>query len=156
MKAHGVRYLAATGVIAASLLVASGASAGLGGGRPSVQLDRAQLGARLQATPQAGRTAYAMTLANGGSVKEFTNSAGAVYAVTWSGPGKPDLRALLGGHFQALQTASARLDPRFRRVPVHVHQADLVVQTGGHMGYFWGVAYIPSLAPAGFSVADLK
>jgi hypothetical protein len=155
-KARRVRLGLAVGAIAGSLAVSSGAIAGLGGKAPSIQADRAQLGASLHATPQAGRTTYAMALPNGAAVKEFTNATGAVFAVTWSGPGKPDLRALLGSHFQALQAASRVRDPRFRRVPPQVHQSDLVIQTGGHMGYFWGVAYIPSLAPAGFSVADLK
>jgi hypothetical protein len=36
-----------------------------------------------------------------------------------------------------------------------VAQRDLQIQAGGHMGWFHGVAYIPSLAPAGFSVGDL-
>jgi hypothetical protein len=155
-KARRVRLGIAVGAMTGSLFASSAAVAGLGGKAPSVQLDRVQLGARLQTTPQAGRTLFAMTRPNGASVKEFTNAAGAVFAVTWSGPGKPDLRTLLGPHFNALQAASRARDPRFRRVPPQVHQSDLVIQTGGHMGYFWGVAYIPSLAPAGFSVADLK
>ena len=32
---------------------------------------------------------------------------------------------------------------------------DLVIQTGGHMGWFNGIAYIPSLTPPGFTPADL-
>jgi len=155
-KARRVCLGIAIGAIAGPLTLSSSAVAGLGAKAPSIQLDRAQLGASLHAVPRGGHTTYAMALPNGAAVKEFANAAGAVFAVTWSGPGKPDLRALLGSHFPALQAASRVRDPRFRRVPPQVHQSDLVIQTGGHMGYFWGVAYIPSLAPAGFSVADLK
>ena len=155
-KMRRLHVLRSIAIIAAPFVFAGGAAAELGGKAPNIQLDRAQLGAQLQTTPHTGRTTYAMTLPNGGSVKEFANPSGAVFAVTWSGPGKPDLRMLLGNHFKSLQAASAVRNPRFRRVPPHVDQSDLVIQTGGHMGYFWGVAYVPSLAPTGFSVADLK
>jgi len=33
---------------------------------------------------------------------------------------------------------------------------DLQIQAGGHMGWFHGVAFIPSLAPAGFSTSNLS
>lgn len=155
-KARRVCLGIAIWAIAGPFALSSSAVAGLGAKAPSIQLDRAQLGASLHAMPQGKRTTYAMALPNGAAVREFANAAGAVFAVTWSGPGKPDLRALLGSHFPALQAASRVRDPRFRRVPPQIHQSNLVIQTGGHMGYFWGMAYIPSLAPAGFSVADLK
>ena len=137
-------------------LLANSAHAELGGAMAGVQADRAQMRAQIVSVPKSTHTVHEMTLPNGGGVKEFTNTRGQVYAVTWSGPGKPDLRSLLGGYFTSFQADNAKLSPRARRRPAAIRQTDLVIQTGGHMGYFWGIAYIPPLAPADFSVADLQ
>ena len=83
-----------------------------------------------------------MTLANGGLVREFTRADGTVFAVTWRGPGRPDLRQLLGDHFQTLQADNVRNGPRTRR-PLSVNRSDFIVRTGGHSGAFWGVAFLP-------------
>lgn len=102
-------------------------------------------------------TRHVLMRPNGGSVREFTNAAGVVFAVSWSGPGKPDLKTLLGSYFSTFQAnsiATARQMHSLRRPP-QVAQPDLQIQTGGHMGWFHGVAFIPSLAPAGFSPGDL-
>ena len=137
-------------------LLASSAHAELGGAMSGVQADRAQMKAQIVSVPKSTHTIHEMTLPNGAGVKEFTNIKGQVYAVSWSGPGKPDLRSLLGGYFATFQADNAKLSPRSRRRPAAIHRSDLVIQTGGHMGYFWGVAYIPTLAPADFSVSDLQ
>jgi hypothetical protein len=103
-------------------------------------------------------TRHELTRPNGGMVREFTNANGMVFAVTWSGPGKPDLNALLGPYFSTFQTnsvATARQMHSLRHPPM-VAQPDLQIQVGGHMGWFHGVAFVPSLAPAGFSVGDLS
>jgi Protein of unknown function (DUF2844) len=142
--------------VLAALLLPSAVQAELGGAMTGVQVDRAHLEARLKSTPSGTHTLHDMTLPNGGSVREFTNANGRVYALTWSGPGKPDLRSLLGGYFARLQTDNGRFNPRARRQPLQIVRSDVVIQSGGHMGYFWGVAYVPALAPAGFSVTDLQ
>ena len=133
------------------------ARAELGGSLASVAVDRGRMGARSTAAAMGRYTRHELTRPNGGMVREFTNAAGAVFAVTWSGPGKPDLRSLLGRYFavfQASGTANARAMHALRRPP-QVAQPDLQIQAGGHMGWFHGVAFVPSLAPAGFSPADL-
>ena len=78
-----------------------------------------------------------------------------MFAVTWRGPGRPDLRQLLGEHFQTLQDDNVRRGPRTRR-PLSVSRSDFIVRTGGHPGGFWGVAFLPQSPPAGFSTAELK
>jgi hypothetical protein len=139
-----------------TLFSSSSALAGLGGSLPSVEADRSRMGARIATTSMGAYTQHALTRPNGGSVHELTNANGQVFAVTWSGPGKPDLRALLGEHFASLQAASGagRAMHSLRRPP-QVDQSDLKILTEGHMGWFRGVAFIPSLAPAGFSPSSL-
>ena len=84
---------------------------------------------------------HEITRANGGTVREFTNAKGQVFAITWSGPGKPDLRTLLGRYFAALQGSSGAIGRTMHslRRPAQVNQPDLQIQTSGHMGWFRGV-----------------
>ena len=116
------------------------------------------MGARMASLSMHGYARHDLTRGNGGLVHEFTNAAGQVFAVTWSGPGKPDLRSVLGTSFATYQASATGGIGRARhalRRPGQVDQADLQIQTAGHMGWFHGMAYIPSLAPAGFSTANL-
>lgn len=142
----------------AALLQPGLAHAELGGSIASVGADRARMGATMVSASAGNYTRHALTRPNGGLVHELTNAAGQVFAVTWSGPGKPDLRSLLGTHFDAFQAANGvtRTPIRSLRRPPQVDQPDLRIQTEGHMGWFRGVAFIPSLAPPGFAVGDLS
>ena len=135
---------------------AAGAQAELGGPLASVAVDRDRMGARVTSVAMGGYTRHNLTRPNNAVVDEFSNGSGQVFAIRWQGPGKPDLRQLLGPYFEVMQTAAAdgRVMHALRR-PQQVSQPDLQIQTGGHMGWFHGVAFIPSLAPAGFSPADL-
>lgn len=141
--------------------VPAGISAELGGRLATVATDQGRMAARLRSVAAGRYTRHELTRPNGGMVREFTNDEGAVFAVTWSGPGKPDLRALLGRYFPMVQggggtggAGGGRAMHSLRR-PAQVNAPDLQLQTGGHMGWFHGVAFIRSLAPAGFSTNDL-
>ena len=142
--------------IALAVLVAPCASwAGLGRSFESVKADRESLSARMASTAMSTHTVSALTLANGGVVKEFTNKAGVVFAVTWRGPGRPDLQQLLGDGFDTLQADNVGRGGRRMRAPLRIERSGLVVHTGGHPGAFWGVAYLPRQTPSSFSAADL-
>jgi len=152
------RLMNAVGLVAclAGLTYAATAHATLGAGYSSVEADRVHMSAKVSTTAAATYMAHALTLANGGMVKEYSRNDGTVFAVTWRGPGRPDLRQLLGSHFDTLQADNAtRIGRRIRR-PMAVNRADFIVQTGGHSGAFWGVAMLPQMEPAGFSANDLK
>jgi hypothetical protein len=144
-------------VLGACILVQpSAANAGLGRAYGSVDTDRLTLGARVASVASNGYTAHSLTLPNGGVVKEFTRADGKVFAVAWRAPGRPDLRLLLGDNFDTVQTDNALRVGRHVRRPIGVNRSNLVVQSGGHPGAFWGVAVIPQMQPAGFSAGDLK
>jgi hypothetical protein len=145
-------------LIAAGLLASTPAYAGLGGTLASVQADSARLGAHAASTSFGGYVRHDMTRQNGGSVREYTNAEGQVFAVTWAGPGRPDLRTLLGPHFstfQAAHTSPGRMMHALRQ-PLQASEPDLQIESGGHMGWFRGGVFIPSLAPAGVSLQTLS
>lgn len=140
-----------------ALACAGAARAELGGPIATVQADRARMGARIASHALGSYTRHELTRSNGGTVRELTNARGQVFAVTWSGPGKPDLRSLLGRHFARLQAASGAYGATMHalRRPPQVSEPDLQIQTSGHLGWFRGVAFVPSLAPAEFAANDL-
>ncbi|MBN8809326.1 MAG: DUF2844 domain-containing protein [Sphingomonas sp.] len=152
-----IRPAVAMGLAAIAALVSDSAAAHLGGSASSVTADRSRMAARLSTVATGRFTRHELTRPNGGQVHEFTNADGVVFAVAWSGPGKPDLATLLGPYFPTFQANSVATARRMHslRQPPRTAQPNLQIQVGGHMGWFHGVAYIPSLAPAGFAVADL-
>lgn len=148
--------LAWPALVALALLSPGVARAGLGGGVDLASGDPARMQVRQHlVTPALGGARHTLALANGGELREYTNAAGVVYAVRWTGPGKPDLRAVLGPHF-ATMLADNPLSRRrgIRRAPM-VNRPDLKIITGGHAGAFWGVAWLPQAVPAGFNPAAM-
>ncbi len=138
-------------------MIAGNARAELGGSVSSIATDSSRMHAKVALVARGGYARHELTRSNDGIVREYTNASGLVFAVTWSGPGKPDLRTLLGQYFTTFQANSeviARSSHGLRRPP-QVDQPDLQIQTSGHMGWFDGVAYVPSLAPPGFALTDL-
>jgi hypothetical protein len=141
---------------AASALLATTAWAALGGGAASVSADRAALNGQLSTTSMTQYDVHAIT-SDGLVVREYVTRQGQVFAITWQGPFKPDLRQLLGDYFARYQgaVAAAGDDRAGRHSHSAVSGADLVVQSSGRLRAFQGLAYIPSLVPAGVSVGAL-
>ena len=141
--------------LAFGLLVLAGtASAGLDGA--STRGD----GAAVQSTPAAtaAGAAYTVmhrTLRSGVVVDEYVDPAGKVFALTWSGPFKPNLKRLLGRHFEAYRArgAARRGGPHSR---IAVDTGDAVVVSEGHMGAFEGRSWLASKLPAGFDTQEMR
>jgi hypothetical protein len=92
--------------------------------------------------------------ADGVTVREYTLPSNVVFAVTWQGPVRPDMTALLGSYFpRFVSAAEARphgIGPMIER------SSDLVIQSVGRPGNLFGKAYLPRLVPAGVSIDDLQ
>ena len=120
----------------------------------SVDADRVHVQGRVDAHG-ADRTRYALheiRSASGTMIREYVNSSGTVFAVAWDGPWLPDLRQVLGDHFdryQASDATQARGCPHRARRAGHRRGRDLVVQMSGHPRAFTGRAYLPGAAAGG-------
>ena len=139
-----------------ALLLPLPAAAHLGGDSDSVDADRQQLSAELRSIPMQQYNLHEIRTASGTLVHEYATRQGTVFAVTWQGPLPPDLHQLFGDYYPRYQAAAAaQVRPGMHR-QLNIAAADLVVQSTGRLRAFRGVAYIPSLLPAGVSAADLQ
>jgi hypothetical protein len=73
-----------------------------------------------------------------------------VFAVTWSGPVRPDMRELLGSYFPNFVSNAGGRGPHIER------SSELVLQSMGHPGDVSGKAYIPRLVPANVNAGELQ
>ena len=141
-------------VLLLSVCVAS-AYAGLGGA-PAAPVPHLLSNAASPASVNpAAYTDLQRTLDSGTQVHEFLNAGGTVFAVSWSGPFLPDLKELLGSHFQSLRD-HVKQQAGGARSQVRLQQDDLVIFSGGRPGAFEGRAWLPALLPAGFDTAAVK
>jgi hypothetical protein len=130
------------------------AFAGLGGTVASVDADRVSLKGEVRVTSQAGYTVHAISSASGMVLQEYFAPNGVIFAVSWRGPGVPDLKQMLGSYYeQARQAASG---PHYNHHHFTVATPEVVVQSSGHLRSFVGRAWAPALLPQNFSINDIK
>ncbi len=132
------------------------ARAGLGGDIAGVFTDAAQLHGVLNSTIGRQFEVEEISADPGIRVREFLNSNGVVFAVSWSGPVMPDLRPLLGAHYAAYSGGLTALNHPGLHRSVRLASPDLVVESGGHLRAYTGRAYLPALIPVGVLVTDLR
>jgi hypothetical protein len=131
------------------------AVASLGNKLPTIEADRAHLSASANSEILGAATVHTLTSPNGGIVKEYSATDGTIFAVSWKGPARPDLRQLLGDRFSAMSSMNHPGRRYIRRI-VAVQRPSLVILSQGHPGAFFGFAYDPSLVPSGFSLDALR
>jgi len=153
---HGpalLRYLTACLILVGS----PAALAALGGDAGSVATDRAVLVAQLRTTATLQYDVHEIS-SGAQTVHEYVSRQGQVFAVTWQGPLRPDMRQLLGQYFARFQSAAAierQQNPGQHR-QFHLAQPDLVILSSGRMRDFRGIAYLPTLLPAGVTPGQLQ
>jgi uncharacterized protein DUF2844 len=125
----------------------------LGGDASTIEADHVQLKASVKVARAQRYTVHELTTPSGTVVREYVAPSGKVFAVAWSGPLMPDLRQLLGPHFEALEKRAAK---RGTRGPTEIVQPGLVVRSSGHMRAFAGSAYLPGEMPQGVVPDQLR
>ena len=154
-SAKAIRLLGGlTAGVLASQFVCLPAQATLGEDVATVQNDRIQMKAQLRTTSVAGYTVHEIQTPANTVVREYISAAGKVFAVAWTGPIQPDFQQTFGRYYDEYhaEASSHRVGQR----QLHVQHADFVVHASGHMRAFQGTAYVPSLLPPNFSIADIK
>jgi len=130
------------------------AHAALGADAGSIDQDRAHFKAALRTQVLPAYTVHALDLPGGTVVREFIGASGIVFAVSWSGPFRPDLRQTLGVYFDRFRAATGQHGATHRRLLVA--ERDLVIASRGRLRAFEGLAYLPAAMPAGVTPAQLR
>jgi Protein of unknown function (DUF2844) len=134
-------------VCAVCLCASASALAALGGDLSSIQSDQARLRASVRIMPARQYTVHEMQTPAGTTIRQFVSPSGTVFAVSWQGTA-PDLQQLLGDYFnEYMQAASAQ--PGRRGRGIHIDTGDLVFESGGHMRFVTGRAFLRSKMPSG-------
>lgn len=89
----------------------------------------------------------------GVTLRAYASADGTVFGLAWHGISPPDLRQLLGSHYEEYRAAAQQVR---RRGPVTITAGDLVVQLGGHMRDLHGRAYLSDAIPALLSAAVVR
>jgi hypothetical protein len=139
-----------------SVLLQAPAQARLGEGMDSVSADRDAMHAQLRSTPMQLYSVHESSTPAGAVIHEYTTRQGTVFAVSWQGQLPPDLTQLFGNYYNQYQAAAAAQSRPGMHRHLNIANPDFVVESTGRLRSFRGRAYIPSLVPAGVSVAELQ
>lgn len=149
------KRLVCTGIVA--LLATMPAWAALGGA-PSFHGVPSTPSSALRVMSASGKAAApwsinTMTQDGDTVIREYLDSSGKVFAVSWRGPRIASIDTLLGSYFPAWEKglAAAHAARGGGYGPVVLREPGLVVETGGHMGSLLGRAWLPKALPQGFT-----
>jgi hypothetical protein len=87
-------------------------------------------------------------------VREFADHGGKVFAVSWSGGWRPNLRDILGVHYEQFLEGSR--GKRVTRGPVRIVLPGMVVVMAGHQRSFFGQVCLTDLLPPGLRPEDVR
>lgn len=107
------------------------------------------LSVRAQATETY--TLHKLEATTGTKNHEYLGNDGRVFAVSWQGPFRPDLRQLLGIYYETYLNAAGF---RVVRGPINIQLPGLAIHMSGHQRTLYGRAYIPDRVPQGLSTDD--
>ena len=125
----------------------------LGEDASSIRNDQAHLNASERVVAQQLYSVHEMQTPAGTTIRQYVSPEGTVFAVSWQGAA-PDLRQLLGQHFDEYVAAASKVAHRGRGV--HVETDDLVVESGGHMRWIVGRAFLQSKMPSGVTRNEIR
>ena len=140
--------------LALVLQVSSGARAALGDDAAAIATDQARMQASLRVWHQANYAVHELSSPSGITVRQFVGDSGKVFAVSWSGGWRPNLRDIMGAHYDRF-IAGTR-GRRATRGVARIELPGMIVVMGGHQRDFWGHVYLTDMVPAGFAPEDTR
>jgi len=128
----------------------------LGQYESSVSVDQRYLVSNDNVQAFQGYKVHQLTTAKGTVVREYISPQGLVFGITWQARFMPNMQQLLGSYATDLQTATrAQTQTRHLRGLI-VRTSDFVYANSGHMRFWRGSAYVPSLVPTNVSVEVVR
>lgn len=137
----------------ASLATLGGAPATGTSAAPSLLRSAASLNSASVALPYSVRDTLG---ADGVAIREYVLPENVVFAVSWQGPVRPDMTALLGSYLPNFANAGAGTGRSRGAGPLVQHDGNLHIESAGRPGHFFGKAYLPRLVPSQVRVEELQ
>ena len=150
------RFMSATLILLAAAwaaLTAQPAHASLGSDVASVRADMAHMRGNTRIVQANGYAVHEIQSPAGPTLREYVSSDGKVFGVAWQGSTQPDLRQVLGSHFNTYVQAVQRRTARGVR---RIEAGGLVVEFGGHQRSFFGRAYLRDMVPTNVHPESIK
>ncbi len=110
--------------------------------------------ASLQVRRNANYQIHELTTAIGSTVREFVGQNGKVFAVSWSGGWRPNLRDVMGAHYDRF-IAHTRGKRRVQG-PSRIELPGMVVFMGTYLRTSFGHVDLTDQLPAGFSPEGIQ
>ncbi|HEY5282202.1 MAG TPA: DUF2844 domain-containing protein [Polyangia bacterium] len=130
------------------------ARAALGDDVTAVATDQARMQASLQVWSKSHYEIHELDAPTGIKVRQFVGDSGKVFAVSWSGGWRPNLRDIMGDHYDKFIAATC--GKRVARGVARIELPGMVVVMGGHQRAFFGHVYLTDLVPAGFLPEEIR
>jgi hypothetical protein len=140
--------------LALVLLPATVAFAALGDDATAVAADEARLGARHVVRQRGKYALHEFAVPTGTTIREFVGDAGKVFAVSWSGGFRPNLRDVMGAHYDRFIAATR--GRRATRGIARIELPGMTVVMGGYLRTFWGQVILTDLLPPGVTPEELR
>lgn len=93
---------------------------------------------------------------NGIIVRQYVDSAGLVFGISWQGDTLPSLDSLFGTYLTEYQNALKTRPKSFGRRALKVSTKNIVVEGFSRQRSQGGRAYIPANLPQGFNIEEIK
>ena len=149
------RAITIPGILALLLAHPGAAQGALGGSREEIARDQEALGGtRTTVTSGQGYEVHEMITADGTTVRQYVEPSGRVFAVTWSGRFRPNLKVLLGSHYAAYEAAARA--PHTGHHVLSVSTGDLTLTLVQLPRGWSGRAHLTSLVPSWVDVEQLR
>ena len=136
------------------------AHARLGESEQSIEVDRKALNAVAPSASIAHDNLYTVHEMESGSgkVREYVDSSGTVFAISWEGLVHPDLSKLLSANHFTEYKQELKKSPRPHGHRHHhcVRGAHVVVEKWGHMRHLQGRAYLLKAVPKGVDIDGIR
>jgi hypothetical protein len=131
------------------------ARAELGGKKISTHVGSVYSKAPHKAATNSNYEVDKITLDSGTVITEYVALNGMVFGVSWIGPAKPNFKEIFGNtNFDRYVThVQKTASPRSR---LNLNESDLVIESSGHQGHFFGRAFLPLEIPPNITIDEIQ
>lgn len=120
----------------------------MGDDASAIVADQSRLQARVRISRHASFSVHELEAPSGVTIRNFVGRTGKIFAVSWSGGWRPNLRDIFGNHYDRFLAGTH--GQRVARGVARIELPGMIVVMGGPQRASFGRVILTDLAPAGF------